>query len=87
MMKILLVALNAKYIHVNLAIRSISGYCKKFNPQHFDTNLFRKKPSGNPTSQPPQQHSGSQTGGFEDAMRKIVGDKTIDNMKKFFGDP
>ena len=63
------------------------AYCKKFSPQHFDTNLFRKKPSGNPASQPPQQHSGSQTGGFEDAMRKIVGDKTIDNMKKFFGDP
>jgi len=32
-MKILLVALNAKYIHVNLAIRSISGYCRKFNPE------------------------------------------------------
>jgi len=33
MMKILLTALNAKYIHLNLAIRSIAGYCKEFNPE------------------------------------------------------
>ena len=32
-MKIILAALNAKYIHINLAIRSIAGYCKKFNPE------------------------------------------------------
>lgn len=32
-MKTLLVALNAKYIHVNLAIRSISGVCREFAPE------------------------------------------------------
>lgn len=31
-MKIVLAALNAKYIHVNLAVRSIGKYCKEFNP-------------------------------------------------------
>ena len=33
MMKFLLVALNAKYIHVNLAVRSIAGYSKEFAPE------------------------------------------------------
>lgn len=33
MMKFLLVALNAKYIHINLAIRSIAGYCREFSPE------------------------------------------------------
>ena len=32
-MKTLLVALNAKYIHVNLAIRYISGVCHEFSPE------------------------------------------------------
>ncbi len=31
-MKTLFVALNAKYIHTNLAIRSIGKYCKEFSP-------------------------------------------------------
>lgn len=31
-MKIVLAALNAKYIHVNLAVRSIGKYCKEFKP-------------------------------------------------------
>ncbi len=31
-MKILFVALNAKYIHTNLALRSIAKYCKDFSP-------------------------------------------------------
>ena len=32
-MKIVLAALNAKYIHVNLAIRSISRVCEEFSPE------------------------------------------------------
>ncbi len=32
-MKIVLVALNAKYIHVNLAIHSIRGVCREFSPE------------------------------------------------------
>lgn len=32
-MKIILAALNAKYIHVNLAIRSIAGVCSEFSPE------------------------------------------------------
>lgn len=32
-MKIIFAALNAKYIHTNLAIRSISKYCKEFSPE------------------------------------------------------
>lgn len=32
-MKIILAALNAKYIHVNLAIRSIAKYCAEFSPE------------------------------------------------------
>ena len=32
-MKIVFAALNAKYIHINLALRSIGGYCRTFNPQ------------------------------------------------------
>ena len=32
-MKIVLTTLNAKYIHINLAIRSISGFCRKFSPE------------------------------------------------------
>ena len=32
-MKIVFAALNAKYIHINLAVRSISKYCKKFSPE------------------------------------------------------
>ena len=31
-MKIVFAALNAKYIHVNLALRSISAYCSNYNP-------------------------------------------------------
>ena len=31
-MKILFTALNAKYIHVNLALKCIAKYCKKFSP-------------------------------------------------------
>ena len=33
MMKFLLTTLNAKYIHLNLALRSISAFCRKFNPE------------------------------------------------------
>jgi len=32
-MKIVLTTLNAKYIHINLAIRSIAGFCRKFKPE------------------------------------------------------
>ena len=32
-MKIVLVALNAKYIHINLAIHSIRGVCREFSPE------------------------------------------------------
>jgi len=31
-MKVVLAALNAKYIHLNLALRSIGKYCKEFSP-------------------------------------------------------
>ena len=52
------------------------AYCKKFNPQHFDTNLFRKRQTGNPPTNPngqPRPQPDGQSGGFEEAMRKIVG--------------
>ncbi len=32
-MKFLLTTLNAKYIHLNLALRSISAFCRNFNPE------------------------------------------------------
>lgn len=32
-MKVVLATLNAKYIHVNLALRSIGKYCEEFNPE------------------------------------------------------
>ena len=32
-MKVVLATLNAKYIHVNLALRSIGRYCEEFNPE------------------------------------------------------
>lgn len=32
-MRIVLAALNAKYIHVNLAVRSIRGVCREFSPE------------------------------------------------------
>lgn len=32
-MKVILATLNAKYIHVNLALRSIERYCEEFNPE------------------------------------------------------
>lgn len=32
-MKVVLATLNAKYIHVNLALRSIGRYCEDFNPE------------------------------------------------------
>ena len=47
-MKTVFAALNAKYIHVNLALRSIAGVCRKFSPRireftindNIDSDLF-----------------------------------------------
>lgn len=39
-MKVLLISLNAKYIHTNLAIRYLEGYCKELEDTHIKVREF-----------------------------------------------
>jgi len=60
------------------------AYCQTFKPQHFDTNLYAKRPRKNPSTHV-QTQSSSGGAEVETTKIKLMGKDKMDYIKKFFG--